>query len=48
MELNLKPAFFWPINSTIVRSAKFSAKLSYQRAIFHVLWQFSPERAIYH
>jgi pimeloyl-ACP methyl ester carboxylesterase len=46
MELNLKPAFFWAINSTTVRSPKFSTKLSYQRAIFRVLWQVSPQRAI--
>lgn len=46
MELKLKPAFFWPNNSTIVRSWKFSAKLSLQRAMFRLLWQVSPHHAI--
>jgi len=46
MELNLKPAFFWSINSTSVRSFKFSIKLVWQRAIFRVLWQASPRHAV--
>ena len=46
MELNLKAAFFWPIKRTIVRSVKFSAGLYLQRAVFRVLWQVSPQRAI--
>jgi hypothetical protein len=46
MELNLKPAFFWLTNSTTVRSATFSAKLFWQRAIFRALWEVSPRRAI--
>lgn len=46
MELNLKPAFFWPLNSTIVRSVSLSAALTWQRAVFQVLWQTSPGRAI--
>ncbi len=46
MELNLKPAFFWPINSTSVRSVKFSTKLTWQRAIFRVLWQVAPRHAV--
>ena len=46
MELNLKPAFFWPIKRTIVRSLQFSAKVYLQRAVFRVLWQASPHRAI--
>lgn len=46
MELNLKPAFFWPLNSTSVRSFKFSAGLFWQRTIFRVLWNTSPRRAI--
>ena len=46
MELNLKPAFFWPINSTSVRSFKFSTKLFWQRAIFQVLSQAAPRHAI--
>lgn len=46
MELNLKAAFFWPTKRTIVRSVKFSAGLYLQRAVFRVLWQVSPQRAI--
>lgn len=46
MELNLKPAFFWPINSTSVRSFKFSTKLFWQRAIFRVLFQAAPRHAV--
>jgi len=46
MELNLKPAFFWPINRTIVRTVKFSAKLFVQRAIFRVLMQTAPRHAV--
>lgn len=46
MELNLKSAFFWPINRTIVRSVKFSASLIWQRAIYRLLWRFAPRRAI--
>lgn len=46
MELNLKQAFFWPINSTSVRSFKFSLKAAWQRAIFRVLWQAAPRRAV--
>lgn len=46
MELNLKPAFFWPINRTIVRTFKFSTKLFWQRAIFRVLSQAAPRHAV--
>lgn len=46
MELRLKPAFFWPINSTIVRLLKLSAKLAWQRTVFRVLWKTSPGRAV--
>ena len=46
MELNLKPAFFWPTNSTSVRSFKFSIRLALQRAVFRVLWQTTPRHAI--
>jgi pimeloyl-ACP methyl ester carboxylesterase len=46
MELNLKPAFFWLTNSTTVRTAAFSAKLFWQRAVFRALWEVSPQRAI--
>ncbi|MCK9380610.1 MAG: alpha/beta fold hydrolase [Sulfuritalea sp.] len=46
MELNLKPAFFWPINSTSVRSFKFSTKLFSQRAIFRLLSQVAPRQAV--
>jgi pimeloyl-ACP methyl ester carboxylesterase len=48
MELNLHPAFFWPINSTIVRSLKRLANLSGRRAWYRLLWQFAPQRAIEH
>ena len=46
MELNLKPAFFWLINSTTVRTVQFSAKLLWQRVIFRALWEVSPRRAV--
>jgi pimeloyl-ACP methyl ester carboxylesterase len=46
MELKLKPAFFWPTNSTIVRTWRFSAKLNLQRAMFRVLWQVVPRHAV--
>lgn len=46
MELNLKPAFFWPINSTSVRSFKFAARLTWQRTVFSALWQAAPRYAI--
>jgi pimeloyl-ACP methyl ester carboxylesterase len=46
MELNLKPAFFWLTNSTTVRSARFSARLFVQRAVFRALWEFSPRHAV--
>ncbi len=46
MELKLKPAFFWPINSTIVRSFKFSAGLTWQRALHRLLWRTAPQQAI--
>lgn len=46
MELNLKPAFFWLINSTTVRTARFSAKLFWRRAVFRALWKASPRHAI--
>lgn len=48
MEVKLKPAFFWPINRTIVRSFKFSAALSWQRLTYRMLWQLAPQRAIEH
>ena len=48
MELNLHPAFFWPVNSTIVRSLKRLANLSGRRAWYRLLWQFTPQRAIEH
>ena len=46
MELNLKSAFFWPINSTSVRSFKLSAGLIWQRTFFRALWSASPRLAI--
>lgn len=46
MELNLKPAFFWLVNSTTVRTIQFSAKLFWQRTVFRALWEVSPRRAI--
>lgn len=46
MELNLKPAFFWPSNRTIVRSINISGRLLWQRAAFAVLWKASPRQAI--
>lgn len=46
MELKLKPVFFWPIRSTIVRSVKFSAALAWQRLQYRMLWRASPQRAI--
>lgn len=46
MELNLKWAFFWPQNRTIVRSTKISARLLWQRAVFAALWKAAPQRAI--
>lgn len=48
MEVKLKPAFFWPISRTIVRSFKFSAALAWQRLKYRLLWQFAPQRAIEH
>ncbi len=48
MELKLKPAFFWPNNSTIVRSFKFSAGLAWLRLKYRLLWQLVPRRAIEH
>lgn len=46
MELNFKSAFFWPYKRTIVRTIKFSATLTYERAIFRVLWHVSPKRTV--
>lgn len=46
MELKLKAPFFWPVNSTTVRSLKFSARLALQRAMFSLMWQVSPRHAI--
>ena len=46
MELNLTPAFFWPINSTIVRSFKFKLGLAGQRARYRLLWRIAPGKAI--
>lgn len=46
MELNLKPAFFSPINRTTVRSVRFSANLVWHRAIYCLLWRIAPRRAI--
>lgn len=46
MELNLKSAFFWPVNSTSVRSFKFSSSLAWQRVLFGVLWRSSSRLAI--
>lgn len=46
MELKLHPAFFWPTNSTIVRSAKFSLALLRERGLYRLLWRFAPQRAI--
>lgn len=46
MELKLKRPFFWPINSTSVRTFKFSAGLAWQRAVFRLLWQVAPEKTI--
>jgi pimeloyl-ACP methyl ester carboxylesterase len=46
MELKLKPAFFWPNSSTIVRSFKFSAGLAWSRLKYRMLWRLAPQRAI--
>lgn len=46
MELKLNPAFFLPINSTIVRSFRFSLALSWQRTVFRFLWSAFPRRAV--
>lgn len=46
MELRLKPAFFWPINSTTVRSFGFSAELWRERVWNRLLWRFAPQHAI--
>lgn len=46
MELNLQPAFFWPINSTIVRSLRKLANMSGRRAWYRLLWRIAPQRAI--
>ncbi len=46
MELKLKPAFFWPNSSTIVRSFKFSAGLAWFRLMYRMLWRLAPQRAI--
>jgi pimeloyl-ACP methyl ester carboxylesterase len=46
MELKLTPAFFWPFNSTIVRSFKFSAALLRERALYRLLWRHAPQRAV--
>lgn len=46
MELNLHPAFFWPINSTIVRPFKMAASMFGRRAWYELLWRFAPQRAI--
>lgn len=48
MELKLKPAFFWPFTSTIVRSFTFSAGLTWQRALYRLLWRGLPQQAIEH
>ena len=48
MELKLKPAFFWPVNRTIVRSLKFSTGLAWLRIKYRMLWQIAPQRAIEH
>ncbi len=46
MELRLNPAFFWPINSTIVRSLRFPVALWRERALYRLLWRHAPQRAI--
>lgn len=46
MELKLHPAFFWPINRTIVRSVKLSAALLRERMLYRLLWRFAPQRAV--
>ena len=46
MELNLTPAFFWPTNSTIVRSFKFRLGLAGRRAWYRLLWRLAPGKAI--
>lgn len=46
MELNLTPAFFWPVNSTIVRSFKFRLGLAGRRAWYRLLWRLAPGKAI--
>ncbi|MBI5792027.1 MAG: alpha/beta fold hydrolase [Rhodocyclales bacterium] len=48
MELKLKPAFFWPFNRTIVRAFKFSIGLTWQRALYRLLWRSAPQQAIEH
>lgn len=46
MELKMKSAFFWPFNSTTVRSFKFSVGLAWQRALYRLLWRNAPQQAI--
>ena len=46
MELKLKPAFFWGINRTTVRTFQFSAKLAWQRGLYRLLWRSAPQQAI--
>lgn len=46
MELKLSRAFFWPTNSTIVRTVKFSSALLWQRSLYRVLWRMAPQAAI--
>lgn len=46
MELNLRPAFFWPNNRTTVRLLKFSATLGARRLLQSTLWRLMPERAV--
>lgn len=46
MELRLNPAFFWPLNSTIVRSLRISVGLVRERAVFRILWKVFPVLAV--
>lgn len=46
MELKLNRAFFWPLNSTIVRTVKLSLSLAWQRSLYRLLWRLAPQVAV--
>lgn len=41
-----QPRFLWAINRTIVRSFRISVGLTWQRAVFRVLWKTAPGHAL--